>query len=591
MNTVPAGVADESASRDSTGHLAVLTDVSPSAESLSQSSRDIELPQDDDPVYDGRGPGSSNRSPRRQNLVPSSRSSLDDVADQVVGDDDTDGEGEEGTPGEESLDLDDVDDADQSYHSQMMSGIFPSNMSAEDARAAEGMMAVHIPDGMTMADVSKMMTEAEITRTLPPGATPPPSQLLPKGALPHLPPSPEQDHVEVDTENPDAPRRTQLIPPPPKAPKDSKDWWSPEEKPEPDVMSLGMYDDYVPLEFQGIKLKHRSFKWSAVVSLEHSRVMVLGENSNRENYHCYIINFSGGNRVVEHRIRCPIDRGLDNFTATLGPNGRYVYIYGGAHWNCHKRFSDVWVFDTKRVTWRKVQQKGQRPCARFSHASFLMDNLIIICGGYNYKRRLNDCWAFDPQTEVWQKLVDPPMRFKASACAVVDGVAHIFGNIVEEVNCYTHISFSLRDGWKRYPDMPFRCIWSATLTVGRFAVVLGGRYHERRIHAYDTETHQWYSWGSFPKNFHFTYGKGVQINRRICFLHTENGSMVVHLNPLFTNKADFHLFPHGKTKGAGQRNYHLYNSQIVSFQSGVVTAIPIRPPEDMIIKPGTHGCG
>jgi Galactose oxidase, central domain len=89
------------------------------------------------------------------------------------------------------------------------------------------------------------------------------------------------------------------------------------------------------------------------------------------------------------------------------PFGRYLVVFGGAdrYSSC---FDDLWVFDVDSCTWRGTELNTNRPAARRGHTLCVVDEEIILFGGFGgserKSRRLSDAWALDPNSLTWTRI-------------------------------------------------------------------------------------------------------------------------------------------------------------------------------------------
>eukprot|EP00933_Yihiella_yeosuensis_P079752 TRINITY_DN93164_c0_g1_i1.p1 TRINITY_DN93164_c0_g1~~TRINITY_DN93164_c0_g1_i1.p1 ORF type:complete len:634 (+),score=132.81 TRINITY_DN93164_c0_g1_i1:122-2023(+) len=103
--------------------------------------------------------------------------------------------------------------------------------------------------------------------------------------------------------------------------------------------------------------------------------------------------------------------------AALDTNGR-IYTYGG--YDAEANFlNDLWILKAPpsppagqdegeaslTVTWAKPVPTGTVPMAREGHSLTLVDNKLVLFGGYTSGGHVaNDAHAYDPQSQAWQQL-------------------------------------------------------------------------------------------------------------------------------------------------------------------------------------------
>ena len=66
-------------------------------------------------------------------------------------------------------------------------------------------------------------------------------------------------------------------------------------------------------------------------------------------------------------------------------------------------FNDIWMFETDRMTWTKLEGSGIPPKKRMAHASAFLGSLMLIHGGYNNEGKiiLDDFNLFDIEEHKW----------------------------------------------------------------------------------------------------------------------------------------------------------------------------------------------
>jgi hypothetical protein len=71
--------------------------------------------------------------------------------------------------------------------------------------------------------------------------------------------------------------------------------------------------------------------------------------------------------------------------------------------------SDLFCFDTKSETWRRVEAEGPPPQRSF-HAATAVGNLMFVFGGCGLAGRMNDLWCFDTEVQLHASAPDymPP---------------------------------------------------------------------------------------------------------------------------------------------------------------------------------------
>jgi len=119
------------------------------------------------------------------------------------------------------------------------------------------------------------------------------------------------------------------------------------------------------------------------------------------------------------------------------PHGRFehamtviedkIFLMGGG--NHTTWLNDIFMFDTKTITWSIVNANGLPPRIRCAHCWQSVGKHIILFGGYDGKTRLKDTRIFDSESGVWQpaiKIPSPSGRAAHSSCVIQDRL-FIFG--------------------------------------------------------------------------------------------------------------------------------------------------------------------
>lgn len=103
--------------------------------------------------------------------------------------------------------------------------------------------------------------------------------------------------------------------------------------------------------------------------------------------------------VVEQLGEVPLSR--DEHTATLVENS--MVIFGG--FEAGERVNSLYRFHFTTRKWEKVPAKqGPQPQPRAGHSSVLFKDLFVIFGGKNEdNEKLNDVWAFNLSTHTWSQ--------------------------------------------------------------------------------------------------------------------------------------------------------------------------------------------
>jgi len=141
-------------------------------------------------------------------------------------------------------------------------------------------------------------------------------------------------------------------------------------------------------------------------------------------------------------------------------NGNKMYVFGGRNETCV--FNDLHVYHTGEGRWEKLASPADSlPAPRAGHTMVLIDNKLVVFGGYNQKQEpLNDIAVFDCKTEQWIKIASgkiqgtpPCARTGHAAARIHDTKMLVFGGgFWDKVYNDLHI-FDLADwSWSRPAD-------------------------------------------------------------------------------------------------------------------------------------------
>jgi len=132
----------------------------------------------------------------------------------------------------------------------------------------------------------------------------------------------------------------------------------------------------------------------------HSCILWGGIGKEGKHYDMYTINFkdnvwksvSQGGITPEARSSC----------GGLFKKGNSLFF--GCGLGCGQ-FNDVHEFDLKKKSWKTIKcDLKKRPSKRGRHESVLMDEGILVHGGYSGTKQVNDAWIFDLEKKEWTKL-------------------------------------------------------------------------------------------------------------------------------------------------------------------------------------------
>ncbi|KAL3663603.1 hypothetical protein V7S43_011489 [Phytophthora oleae] len=125
---------------------------------------------------------------------------------------------------------------------------------------------------------------------------------------------------------------------------------------------------------------------------------------------------------------------------------RSIYVFGGYGGTGYGRkdFDDLYMLRTDDLTWSKVTCKGKPPEKRAGHQACAVDDLMLVCGGWNSVAQFNDLHIFDSTVNSWTLVEGTHMattlpRWNHACCAVL-AIPHakvfVFGGVVGEANNY-----------------------------------------------------------------------------------------------------------------------------------------------------------
>ncbi|KAE9123159.1 Dynein alpha chain, flagellar outer arm [Phytophthora fragariae] len=125
---------------------------------------------------------------------------------------------------------------------------------------------------------------------------------------------------------------------------------------------------------------------------------------------------------------------------------RSIYVFGGYGGTGYGRrdFDDLYMLRADDLSWTKVTCKGKPPEKRAGHQACAVDDLMLVCGGWNSVTQFNDLHIFDSTVNSWTLVEGTHMattlpRWNHACCAVL-AIPHakvfVFGGVVGEANNY-----------------------------------------------------------------------------------------------------------------------------------------------------------
>ncbi|XP_015787072.1 kelch domain-containing protein 3 [Tetranychus urticae] len=110
-----------------------------------------------------------------------------------------------------------------------------------------------------------------------------------------------------------------------------------------------------------------------------------------------------------------------------------IYLFGGRTYPCPFYDSEIMELDTDRMRLTKTEVSGYKPCGRRSHTAVVVNNKMMIFGGYNdvVNEHLNDFHIFDPEKRQWEPVAvsgdTRPTARRRHCCVAVNSYLYIFG--------------------------------------------------------------------------------------------------------------------------------------------------------------------
>ncbi|XP_039625015.1 kelch repeat-containing protein [Polypterus senegalus] len=192
-------------------------------------------------------------------------------------------------------------------------------------------------------------------------------------------------------------------------------------------------------------------------------------------------------------------------TATLNPETKHIYVFGGS--KNKKWFNDVHILDTKTWKWSMVEAKGKVPPLAY-HSTTMFRGELFVWGGVFPRPNpepdgcSDSLYIFDPQHEIWYQPIvlgsRPAPRSGHSAC-LIQKKLYIFGGWDAPV-CFNdmHIldlslmEFSAVDV-NGQPPSPRS--WHASAVLSDYSFVIHGGYDGnnalRDTFIFNTESSTW----------------------------------------------------------------------------------------------------
>lgn len=110
-----------------------------------------------------------------------------------------------------------------------------------------------------------------------------------------------------------------------------------------------------------------------------------------------------------------------------------IYLFGGRSYNGPFYDNKILELDLQAMNWCLPVIEGYKPVGRRSHSAVVVNNKMVIFGGYNdvTDEHFNDFNVFDPKTYSWSPVntigQDPPCARRRHCCIAVNSFLYIFG--------------------------------------------------------------------------------------------------------------------------------------------------------------------
>lgn len=181
----------------------------------------------------------------------------------------------------------------------------------------------------------------------------------------------------------------------------------------------------------------------------------------------------------------------ERFGSLVVHYGECLYVFGGAT-NKFTMFNDLWAYDLRDWSWRRVYGEGDLPTPRaHSKGGFIGNRMYLFGGchslhhpGWHHSGRidwLDDLYSFDPSTLHWSRLTlrhathdiaqNPPVRAGQSGCFLPSGsegqccLLVLFGGFSQSLGtCINDVCIIAPDKEQWFSlspsaDVDFGCVW------------------------------------------------------------------------------------------------------------------------------------
>jgi N-acetylneuraminic acid mutarotase len=138
-----------------------------------------------------------------------------------------------------------------------------------------------------------------------------------------------------------------------------------------------------------------------------------------------------------------VDFGLSHL-----PGQAAVMLYGKAYFigGGYRPTNLVTIFDSSTNT---STSGAPLNVVRYAHAAIVVDETIIVCGGYNsYEGILSSCEQYNPSTQKWNMITSLPTSSKYFAMATLNNRAYTFGGSEECVSASSPVYMFDGQNWE-----------------------------------------------------------------------------------------------------------------------------------------------
>ncbi|GIQ84604.1 hypothetical protein KIPB_006132 [Kipferlia bialata] len=257
----------------------------------------------------------------------------------------------------------------------------------------------------------------------------------------------------------------------------------------------------------------------------------------REGPYCSLVRVTPEGGIRSFGIRdCIVPSDMWGVSVTRMEDGK-VLMFGGHHGD-EEAVNSLYTYNMGTNEWTEVPhtEGAPWPQGKWRHFAFAIGSVLVIGAGVPslyHEDWDNDAlmatWAYDTETGIWTRLAGYPTPnvYWASGTLVGD-TFHLIGK-------FTHMTFSLRDGWTVLCDHdththlgPGQC---AVCTIGQYVVCMGGNgYTYRTVNAYDTVSGTWEKWATEGYEDGSGDGCAVPVGGDSILLRTDGHCYLVTLN-------------------------------------------------------------